>query len=270
MDDDIEFRIVSSTPKVSTAVVDVDDDISSADEKELLEETDIYHGLSMMLADGDESFEELSDLSDNEFEEEQANPAEVEPAQLVAPQPAALVVEVQAEPEPQELEFSDEDLITPPNSPTTSHMKVASSPPAMITSMMVTTVTDAAAFEEDEPVMQGCDPAVMYVTEEELKERIAKQPFPPLPATIRKWRERQASPSMKEYILRIRKDKSLVGPNKQKVFLPYNLRDKLLARKEWQLAIGPPINRRLIIEEYRNRLQRQQRGSPLGKTVSEM
>ena len=57
MDDDIEFRIVSSTPKVSTAVVDVDDDISSADEKELLEETDIYHGLSLVLVDGDEHFE---------------------------------------------------------------------------------------------------------------------------------------------------------------------------------------------------------------------
>ena len=123
-------------------------------------------------------------MSDNEFEEEQANPAGEEPAPVIA-QPAAPVVEVQAAPEPQELDFSDEDLITPPNSPTAPLMEVASSPP-IITSMMVTTVTDAATFEEDEPIMQGCDPAVMYVEEKELQERIARQPFPPLPATIRK------------------------------------------------------------------------------------
>ena len=35
------------------------------------EEVDIYQGLSLVLVDGNEDFEELSDLSDNEFEEEQ-------------------------------------------------------------------------------------------------------------------------------------------------------------------------------------------------------
>ena len=62
MDDDIEFRIVSSTPKVSTVVVDVpmeepvaviinsdDDDISLADEEEFL------------------AVDDLSDLSGDEF-----------------------------------------------------------------------------------------------------------------------------------------------------------------------------------------------------------
>ena len=75
---------------------------------------------------------------------------------------------------------------------------------------------------------------------------------------------------MKEYIQRIRNDKTLIGPDKHKFFLPYNLRDKLIALKEWKLAIGPHFNRKLIIDEYRNRLQRQQWGSPLGKTVSAM
>ena len=76
---------------------DYEVDLTSDLEEE--EETDIYHGLSLVLVDGDEHFEELSDLSDNEFEEEQANPAGEEPAPVVAP-PAAPVVEVQAAPSP--------------------------------------------------------------------------------------------------------------------------------------------------------------------------
>ena len=38
-------------------------DLTSDLEEE--EEIDIYHGLSLVLVDGDEHFEELSDLSDN-------------------------------------------------------------------------------------------------------------------------------------------------------------------------------------------------------------
>ena len=73
---------------------------------------------------------------------------------------------------------------------------------------------------------------------------------------------------MMEYIQRIRDDKTLIGQNKYKVFLPYNLRDKLIALKNWKLAIGPHSNRKLIIEEYRNRLQRKQWGSPVKETAS--
>ena len=108
MDDDIEFRIVNSTPKVSTVVVDVpmeepvaviinsdDDDISLADEEELLAvddlsdlsgdeflDDDIYANLPMTLEEHEietenidiyqdlpsslPSIDELSDLSDSE------------------------------------------------------------------------------------------------------------------------------------------------------------------------------------------------------------
>ena len=102
MDDDIEFRIVNSTPKVSTVVVDDDDDISLADEEKLLAvvdlsdligdeflDDDIYANLPMTLEEHEietekvdiyqdlpsslPSIDELSDLSDSEqfMDEEQ-------------------------------------------------------------------------------------------------------------------------------------------------------------------------------------------------------
>ena len=107
-DMDIDFaQYISDDEEYDT--VDLTSDLDE-------EEVDIYQGLSLVLIDGDEDFEELSDLSDNEFEEEQANPAGEEPAPFVA-QSAAPVVEVPAAPEAQELNFSDHDLIAPPNTP---------------------------------------------------------------------------------------------------------------------------------------------------------
>ena len=228
---------------------------------DLEDEVDIYQGLSLVLIDGDKDFEELSDLSDNEFEEEQASPAGEPVAPFIA-QSAAPVVEVPAAPEAQELNFSDHDLIAPPNTPTAPSMGVTTTNIADPD----TSTTDTP--EEDEPVMQGCDPAVMYVREEELKERVAKLPFPPLPATLRKWRYRQASPSMMEYIQRIRDEKVHIGQNNYKVYLPYNLRDKLIALRNWKFAIGPHSNRKFLIDEYRLRQQRKQLGSPVKVATS--
>ena len=145
----------------------------------------------------------------------------------------------------QELNFCEHDLI---ESPTTD------------TSATDTSATDTPA--EDEPIMQGYDPAVMYVEEEELNRKLAKLPFPPLPATLRKWRQRQASPAMMEYIQKIREQKVL-GQSNYKIYLPYNLRDKLIAMRNCGLAVGPYCNRKLLIDEYRLKQQRKQWGSPV-------
>ena len=84
---------------------------------------------------------------------------------------------------------------------------------------------------------------------EDLEKILAKLPFRPLEATIERWRLRTASPSMKEYIRRIRKEIDADGPSK--FFLPWNLRDTLRVRKERLLAQGPYMNRKFLIESYR-------------------
>ena len=110
-------------------------------------------------------------------------------------------------------------------------------------------------IEDETAAVQGCDPAVMYMSKKQLDEMVAKLPFPPLKATLDRWRERTASPSMMEYIQRIRKDMTAVGPSK--FFLPYNLRDKLIAMEQKKLAVGPYLNRKLIIDEYRLKKERE-------------
>ena len=91
--------------------------------------------------------------------------------------------------------------------------------------------------------VQGCDPAVMNVSQKQLDDWVAELPFP-----------RTASPSMMDYIRRRRKDIKADG---QSIYIPYNLRDILNAKKERDLARGPRINRRFIIEEYRLKKQRE-------------
>ena len=68
-------------------------------------------------------------------------------------------------------------------------------------------------------------------------------------STIDRWQLREASPSMKEYIERIRKQIAAEGPSK--FFLPWNLRDTINIKKERQLAQGPLVNRQMLIQEYR-------------------
>ena len=97
--------------------------------------------------------------------------------------------------------------------------------------------------------VQGCDPAVLYRTDEDLKEILAKLPHRPLEATIDRWKMRTASPSMKDYIRRVRREIDADGPSK--FFLPWNLRDTLMCKKERLLAQGPYVNRKFIIDSYR-------------------
>ena len=273
------------------------DGLSLIDEDELLhiEEVDIYlyEGLPSEL-----HLDELSDLSDNEeFRDEKIEEPEQSGMSAGLKQQFALCLTTLQRPfqpanimdlsaaivdgvdsEPQELNFYEGDLIESPfaDPPSTAN------PPADVPSIDAPTAasaadspddlprdespetdppTDASAADlpEDEPaVMQGCDPAMLYVEEKELNKRLEKLPFPPLPATKKKWRERQASPAMKEFIQKIKEHKIRVGKDNHRIFLPYNLRDKLIAMRGRKLAEGPYANRKLLIDEYRLRKERQQ------------
>ena len=115
--------------------------------------------------------------------------------------------------------------------------------------------TTAAPAEDEPAAVQGADPAVMFVDKEALDKILEKLPFPPLSATLKKWRERQASPAMKDYIQKIREQKIHIGENNVRVYLPYNLRDKLIAMRGKRLAEGPYINRKMLIDEYKLKQQ---------------
>ena len=259
-------------------MVDMDIDFSYLifdDEESDNDDVDIYEGLSLVLLANDQAdvldYYELSELSGDEFLEESAGSVMDEPA---AP--------AEVDGSPQALEFSDDDLLdadlgepslaVPSTSPSSPAAATASSTTdeedatlqsaddiTMEPSSQEGHPTSAAAAEvpiEDETAaVEGCDPAVMYMGQEQLDEMVKKLPFPPLKATLDRWRERTASPAMMEYIQRIRNDKTVVGPTM--FFLPYNLRDKLIAMKERKLALGPYMNRKLLIDEYRLRKERE-------------
>ena len=237
MDTSIDFKVVL--------------ELSSDEEEELMTddngEVDLYGDLSVALLALDQEdileYEELSDLSDDELLEEPTGSV---------PEP------VDNANETQELSFSEDDLLeeygepqyssTRPSSPAAPPATPPVSPaPAMNMDMSIDISTECPQ-QNNEPV-QGCDPAVLHRTKEEIEEVIAKLPFRPLQATIDRWMLRTASPSMQEYITRIRKQMDAEGPSK--FFLPWNLRDTINVKKERQLAQGPRVNRQMLIEEYR-------------------
>ena len=203
------------------------------------EKVDLYATLMVLVTlmalqeESDYEFEELSDLSDEELHED---PAE------------------SASNETQELSYNEDDLLEEPQSCSTraSSPTAATSvtPPVSPTTESTLTIDmDMSTDSTDDSPVQGCDNAVLYRTKEEIEKIIAMLPHRPLQATIDRWTLREPSPSMKEYIERIRMQIAAEGPSK--FFLPWNLRDTINVKKERQLAQGPFINRHLIIEEYR-------------------
>ena len=232
----------------------VEIDLTSDQEEDLIndlsdDDVDIYEGLSLVLLANDQTdpldYEELSDLSEDEFMEERAGSASEEPA-----------ASTDGDNSPQELEFSEEDLLEADYSELTSikpsyQRQLATSgtatPPSSPASQKTEEVemewqgrespTSCAAAEVpcevEAAAVQGCDPAVMNVSQKQLDDWVAELPFPPLEATLRRWRERTASPSMMEYVKRRRRDLKADG---QSIYIPYNLRDILNAKKERDLA----------------------------------
>ena len=258
MDQSIDFNVAIdlSSDEEDTQTQMADDD----------EDVDLYGDLQIVLLAHDPlAYEELSDLSGDEFLEEYSTkqPAALEEEATSDLSEDELMGE-HAEPVPdsaapeddiQELSFLEDDLLfeepryssTRPSSPT----NVTATPPTSPASADIDIDMDLLAEcpqQNNEPV-QGCDPAVMYRTKEEIEKIIAKLPFRPLQATIDRWMLRTASPSMQEYITRIRKQMDAEGPSK--FFLPWNLRDTINVKKERQLAQGPYVNRQMLIEEYR-------------------
>ena len=153
------------------------------------------------------------------------------------------------------LSFTEEELLedygdpmfasTRPSSPVD---KSAATPPTSPAPFCFLDNDKQLAGANEQPV-QGCDPAVLHRTVEDLEKILAKLPHRPLEATIERWRLRTASPAMKEYIRRIRKEIDADGPSK--FFLPWNLRDTLRCKRERLLAQGPYVNRKFIIDSYR-------------------
>ena len=96
--------------------------------------------------------------------------------------PAANVKEVSFDKEPQELNFSEEGLITP-DPPLTADVPTAA---ASATDPSAHVLRTAATADDEPAAVQGCDPAVMFVDEETLNRKLEMLPFPPLPATLKK------------------------------------------------------------------------------------
>ena len=246
---------------------------------------DLYSDLSIVLLANDQpdvldyfeelsGVEELSDLSGDEFSEAYSTKAQPaapgedmsdddmsdnfedslleDPAEARTLQPGSELELAEGE---DMLSFTEEELLedygdpmfasTRPSSPVD---KSAATPPTSPAPFCFLDKSIQLAGANEQPV-QGCDPAVLHRTVEDLEKILDKLPHRPLEATIERWRMRTASPSMKEYIRRIRREIDADGPSK--FFLPWNLRDTLKCRKERLLAQGPYVNRKFIIDSYR-------------------
>ena len=201
-----------------------------------------------------EDYESLSDLSEDEFMEERAGSASG---------PAASMDEGSSP----ESEYSEEYLLeancseqadfikpeycrqlavpgttTPPSSPVSQAEEDAEVEPTTWSTFMVN-LQDC----EHPTTKQECNPA------KEFDEWIAELPSPPLAATLKRWRKRSASPTTMDYIRNRRRG----SENGLAIYIPYNVRDILDAKKERDLAKGPRSNRRFLIEEYRLKKQRE-------------
>ena len=240
MDKSIDFNVALDISS------DMEEDALTIDEDG---EVDLYGDLNMALLALQEEdvcdFEELSDLSDDELLEEPTGSG---------PEPADDGVT-------QESFYSEDDLLEEPQScstraptPVATPATPPTSPTPAPTTNMDISLNNECPQQDPEPV-QGCDNAVLYRTDADIEKLIAMLPHRPLPATIARWKLREASPSMKQYIGRIRRQIAADGPTK--FFLPWNLRDTINVKKERQLAQGPRINRQMIIQEYKLKKIRQ-------------
>ena len=290
---DINFSLVSEDGGISS---DIEDNISSADEDELLN----YEELSDLSGDeflDDDIYEGLPSSIDMDEEPEQSGmSAELrqqfalcisslqqpfQPCNSMDP-PAANVVEDSFSNEPQELIFSDEDLIVidPPSTADAPTAASAADAPAAApaadapenplgTDSPADMPPAVAPLTNDPPadipaaaapltsVRTEDNSAVMLMDEDTLAKMFEGLP-PPLEATLERYRKRQATPEMKAHVMSIRAKKIHLGEDNHKLFLPFNLRDKLIAMRDRKLAEGPYINRKMLIDEYKLKQQRKQ------------
>ena len=112
----------------------------------------------------------------------------------------------------------------------------------------------------DQPASSAPDgtPAIPSVEYRHLTVVVPEMTSPPLPATLERWKKRTATPEMEKYIKSIRMRQLRMGESQCRMWLPYDLRELLNARKSKKLAEGPYANRKFIIDEYRLKKQREQ------------
>ena len=271
-------------------LVSEDESISSDVEDELLEEADIYEyeGLPAEL-----NLDELSDLSEDEdfIEEERvANELQQQMSREGKERESAMSAKLQLqfkqcldtikrpfqqapvveEPSPEpiatdldggaDLIFSEEELLEP-NTVLLMTSEHPADAPATCETRQIEVDSHHTAADDSPTNIQTTStdtPAIPSKEYRHLTVVVPEMTPSPLPATREKWQKRTATPEMKKYIKSIRERQVRVGENNYKLWLPYDLRDLLVAKKSKKLAEGPYANRKLLIDEYRLRKERQQ------------
>ena len=251
-----------------------DGGLSLINEDELLqiEEVDIYQyeGLPSEL-----HLDELSDLSDSEeFRDEIIEEPEQSgmsaglrqfalclttlqrPFQASNKMDPSAAEEDEFDDEPQELNFNDGDLITldPPSAADAPENPLRTDSPADMPPVVAPLTNDPpadipAAAAPLTSVRTEDNSAVMIMDEDTLAKMFEGLP-PPLEATLERYRKRQVTPEMKAHVMSIRAKKIHLGSDDHKLYLPFNLRDKIIALRHKKLAEGPLANRQQLIQEY--------------------
>ena len=285
LDETVDFQVEASSNQEDVEVIEVASDDEDV-EMDAEDGVDVYEDLSIVMLANNQAeildyceelseVEELSDLSGDEFSEAYSTKAQpAAPEEDMSDSNMSDVYEDSLLEDPaertlqpgSELEFDEEEVMLPlteeelleelledygdpifaSSRPSSPVLESSATPPTSPAPFLDNDIQLAGANKQ--PV-QGCDPAVLYRTDDDLKEIVKKLPHRPLEATMNRWKLRTASPSMKEYIRRIRRDIDADGPSK--FFLPWNLRDTLMCKKERLLAQGPYVNRKFIIDSYR-------------------
>ena len=258
-----------------------DGGLSLINEDELLqiEEVDIYQyeGLPSEL-----HLDELSDLSDSEeFRDEIIEEPEQSgmsaglrqfalcmttlqrPFQASNKMDPSAAEEDEFDDEPQELNFSDEDLIIidPPSTADAPAAALTADAPAMCEPQQMG-VDSHCATADDSPIniqtISTDTPTIPWRPTKDYRHMTMEVPVMkliPLPTTLKKWQERTATPEMKNYIKEIRSQGTRAGKNNHKVWIPYDLREKLNALRSKRLAEGSYCNRQFLIQEYQLKQQ---------------
>ena len=290
LDKTIDFQVEASSNQEDVEVIEVASDDEDV-EMDAEDGVDLYEDLSIVMLANNHAdvldyceelseVEELSDLSGDEFSEAYSTKAQpAAPEEDMSDSNMSDIYEDSLLNDPaertlqpgNELEFDEEEIMLPLTEEEllremedygdpmfeTSPLFESSRPSSPVLKSAATPTTspepsvdnDVQLAGANKQPVQGCDPAVLYRTDDDLKEIVKKLPHRPLEATMNRWKLRTASPSMKEYIRRIRRDIDADGPSK--FFLPWNLRDSLMVKKERLIAQGPYVNRKFIIDSYR-------------------
>ena len=232
LDETIDFQIAASSNQEDVEVIEVESDDEDV-EMDAEDGVDLYQDLSIVMLANNHAdvldyceelseVEELSDLSGDEFseaystkaqlaspEEDMANMSDIYEDSLLD-DPAERTLQPG-----NELEFDEEEIMLPlteeellremedygdpmfepsplfeSSRPSSPVLKSAATP---TTSPEPSVDNDVQLAGANKQPVQGCDPAVLYRTDDDLEEIIKKLPHRPLEATMNRWKLRTAS-----------------------------------------------------------------------------